>query len=264
MNEAPLAGRRIIVTRSQEQAGSLVDQLRALGAEPLVCPPIRIEPSVDEERLRACVDRLSTYHWLMFTSANAVRLFAQHLKAFGVTIPENACIASIGAATSQAIKAQDWPVSIETSEVVAEALLEEIGDVQGSHILMPGAAAARDVLPLGLRERGATVDILALYRTVPGEGIGQAIQLLQQGTVHAITFTSSSTVEPLLEGMEGEGMTLSEAPALVNRTRVVCIGPASAETARGHGLRVDAVPEEHTAEGIVAVLTRLFALEAVS
>jgi len=126
MNEAPLAGRRIIVTRSQEQAGSLVDQLRALGAEPIVCPTIRIEPSVDEERLRACVDRLSTYHWLIFTSANGVSHFFRRLRELGKDIRDlkGIRICAIGPATGGAVEDRGIRVDLVPESFISEGVIE--------------------------------------------------------------------------------------------------------------------------------------------
>lgn len=261
-----LAGRRILVTRPREQAGSLAERLRALGAEPLVCPIIRIEPIADVESVRAVVERLASYDWLVFTSGRAVELFSQHLKMAGYRPSDFPAlrVASIGSATSHALRHAGWPVTLQPRESVAEELLEALGDVRGRRLLLPTAAVTREVLPQGLRERGALVEVLPLYRTVPGEGIGEAVALLRQRSVDAIAFTSGSTVGFLLAGMQQEGVTQEEARQLINAARVVCIGPATAETARGLGVRVDAIAEEHTTEGIVACLQQLFQFEEVS
>ena len=142
---------------------------------------------------------------------------------------------------------------------MAEAILAEIGDVAGKCILLPRADIARATLAVGLRAIGATVDEIAAYRTVPGPGARALAGVLRAKALDAITFTSSSTVRYLLDGLEQAGISRDEARALLNATAVVCIGPITAATASEQGLRVDAVAQEYTAEGVVTALVAWFA-----
>ena len=74
-DDRPLFGRRIVVTRSREQAGELVDMLEERGAEAIQAPTIRIAPPEDPDALdRACAEA-GAYDWIVFTSANAVESF---------------------------------------------------------------------------------------------------------------------------------------------------------------------------------------------
>jgi uroporphyrinogen-III synthase len=261
-----LAGRRVLVTRPREQAGPLVERLRALGAEPIVCPAIRIEPLADAEGIRPVIERLASFDWLVFTSGRAVEQFTAHLHALGRSPGDfpGLRVASIGPATTHVLERLGWPVSLQPAEAVAEALLDALGDVRDQRVLLPTASATREVLPQGLQERGALVEVLPLYRTVPGEGIDEAIALLARQAVDAVTFTSGSTVSHLFEGMQRAGIAPDAAGHLLERARVVCIGPATAEVAQRLGIRVDAIAAEHTIEGIVACLAQLFQFEEVS
>ena len=259
-----LEGKRIAITRAEEQAGGLAERLRELGAEPLLCPSIAIAPPADYAPLDAAIARLSEYDWLIVTSANGVHALLDRMTVFGRG-PESLAhltIGAIGPATAQALAEWGLSAGFMPSAYVAEAILAEIGDVAGRHVLLPRADIAREALAVGLRERGALVDEIAAYRTVPGAGAALLVRLLRAPATRAldaITFTSSSTVRYLLDGMEQAGLARMQAATLLNELAVVCIGPITATTAREQGLRVDAVAREYTAEGLVAALVEWFA-----
>ena len=153
----PLHGRRVLVTRARAQASGLAARLEALGADVLQTPAIRIEP------LPFDAPGLAGYDLVVPTSANgAERLLAGDVRALhGVTV------AAIGPATAAAVQARGIVPDLVPAEAVSEALLAALGDVAGRRVLIATAVGARDVLPAGLRERGAAVDVLHLYRTVP-------------------------------------------------------------------------------------------------
>lgn len=261
MKNQLLQGRAIVVTRPAGQADGLVAQLRAHGAEPIICPAIAIAPPSDYAALDAALARLPSYDWLIFTSANGVRALLDRLAALG---HDSAALASlrigaIGPATAAALAARGLRADFVPSAYVAESILDEIEDVAGKRILLPRADIARDALAAGLRARGATVDALAAYRTVPGDGAPALAERLRAGRIDAVTFTSSSTVRYLLDGLDAAGVAPPEARALLNAAAIICIGPITAATAAESGLRVDAVAREYTAEGLVAMLVEWFA-----
>ena len=74
--------------------------------------------------------------------------------------------------------------------------MEALAEVPVKRALVARAAEARDVLPDALRERGAEVDVVALYETV-AEPLDQAALEAVAGADY-VTFTSSSTVRFLL------------------------------------------------------------------
>ncbi len=256
----PLAGRRIVVTRAAAQADDLLAQLRALGAEPLACPAIAITAPTDFAALDAALGAIADYDWVIFTSVNGVsavldRLAVQGRAPSALAGPR---IAAIGPGTAGALAAAGLPPAFVPGRFVTEALVAEIGDVAGRRVLLPRADIARPALALGLRARGAFVDEITAYCTVPAElptGIAAA---LRAGQVDAITFTSSSTVRYFLSALAPAGVTVTglQGP---ERPAVVCIGPITAATARARGLPVDAVAAEYTIPGLVAALVRWFA-----
>lgn len=256
----PLQGRRIVVTRAREQAAGLVERLRELGAEPLECPAISIAPLEDYALLDAAATRLDSYDWVIFTSVNGVRAFLSRLSATGKDVRDLCArgIAAIGPATARELRAIGCAPAFVPDTYVAEAIIEQLEDVQGRRILLPRADIARQALATGLRERGATVDEVAAYRTVHA-GDASLAASLSGGSVDAVTFTSSSTVRYTVEGMVEAGLDRARAVEMLNGAAVVCIGPVTAATALELGLRVSAVADEYTTDGLVGALVALFA-----
>ncbi len=217
----PLQGRRILVTRTREQAAILSEQLRALGAEPLEFPVIRIVPPQDwralDQTLRRLVAReengLPYYSWVVFTSANGVRTCCERLKKLGYDAQamKGVRVAAIGPASASALARYGITADLVPpdyiAESVAEALIEDSQrrgeSIMGKRILLLRAAEARKVLPEKLRQAGAEVDEVAAYFTLPAasdnEEGREVLQLLRSGRIDAITFTSSSTVRNFMQ-----------------------------------------------------------------
>ncbi len=244
-----LSGRRVVVTRPEEQAEGLCSRLRALGAEPVEFPVIAIAPPEPGGQLDQALARLSSYDWLIFTSVNGVECFWARLAASAASAAAigPAKVAAIGPATAAALRQRGVQVSLMPGEYRAEAILDEIGDVAGQSILLPRADIARPALADGLRAKGARVDEVPAYRTVASTPAAAAFDSLRAG-VDVITFTSSSTVHNFVAQTAG----LSYGDPLI-----ACIGPVTAATARGLGLRVDVVAGEYTMEGLVEALDEL-------
>ncbi len=244
---APLAGWRVLVTRPAGQADDLVGRLRSLGAEPVVCPTIRIVPPPDWAPLDRALAQLGSYDWVIFTSVNGVRFVGERLAALGSSAAALAgCrLAAIGPATRQALLDQGLSVALMPGKYVAEAILDEIGDVAGQRILLPRADIARKALAEGLQARGAQVDEAAAYSTVA------AAEDLPAGPVDVATFTSPSTVRNFLGLLDAAGQA---AGAYLTGARVACIGPITARAALEAGLPVDIEASEHTVDGLVRAL----------
>ena len=257
----PLAGKRVAVTRAPEQAHELTAMLRALGADVIECPAISIAPLEDFAELDGAIERLPRYDWVVFTSANGVQAVVDRLVQPGLSVEtlRKRKLAAIGPATAAALERAVRKPDFVPDTYVAEAIVEQIGDVRGMRILLPRADIARKALAEGLRAGGAQVDEVAAYKTVPGSGSAEMARSLQAGSVDAITFTSSSTVRYTLEGLGTTGLSPERAVELLNRASIVCIGPVTAETARLRGLEVAAVAQEYTIDGLVDALLKLLA-----
>jgi uroporphyrinogen III methyltransferase / synthase len=233
VEQRPLQGEVVAVTRARAQAGELADRLRELGAEVVEAPAIRIEP------LPVTLPP-PTHDLVCFTSPNGVYLFFAALHGDARALA-GARIAAIGPGTAAALHAHGVEPDVVPERSVAEALLESLAQesLAGKRVLLARAASARDVLPDGLRERGAEVDVVALYETV-AEPVDP--EPLRAATY--VTFTSSSTVNFFLSG-GGE---------IANGARVVSIGPVTSETLRAHGIEPDVEALQHDIDGLIAAL----------
>ena len=247
----PLENKRILITRPRAQAADLCDKLAALGATPIVFPTIEIAPLEDTALLDEAIRHLDQYQWIIFTSVNGVNAFWDRLNLTGLQDLSGLSgnIAAIGPATAHALEAHGVAVTLIPDEYVAESIVASIGDVRGQRILLPRADIAREALALELRQRGAVVDEIAAYRTLPARPDPIGLAELQRG-VDVITFTSSSTVRNFV-ALVGQDVILPH-------TLTACIGPITANTARELGLRVDIMASEYTMTGLVAALADYF------
>lgn len=254
----PLFGRRIVVTRARAQAGDLSRELEALGAEVVEFPTMVIRPPGDFAPLDKAIRELDGYDWLVFTSVNGVEAFVERLGEHGLdlrAVPRAARIAAIGPATAGSLRRAGLRVDVIPREYRAEALLEEVGggSLEGKRVLIPRAKVAREVLPESLREAGAVVDVPSAYESVPSdEGSESLAARLEAGEVDCITFTASSTVENFVRAFGEE-----RARRLAAGASVACIGPITADTARGYGLEVAVEAGEYTIPGLIEVVRAL-------
>ena len=253
----PLFGKKILVTRSRAQASKLTFQLEELGAECIEAPAISIKaPSDDYKALDKAIGCLDKYNWLIFTSANGVEHFWQRLDEAGkdARALANAKICAIGSATADALKAHGLVADVIPDRYQAEGIIEALkGEIkEGTKVLIPRAAEAREILPEALRKAGAEVDVVPAYETVMGDGDAEEIKKeLAAGNIDAVTFTSSSTVTNFLKLLGGD-------TALLNKVKLGAIGPITAETMKKNGLTVSVEAKEYTIDGLVEALKEAF------
>ncbi len=260
----PLRGRCIVVTRAGEPATALAARLRALGAEPIVCPTIATAPPDDWGPLDAALGRLDRYDWLVFTSANGVAAFAERLGVSGHALPERVRLAAVGTATATALAEALRPPALVPAEHRALRLLDALGAVAGLRVLLPVADIARPELTASLLAAGAAVETVTAYRTVPvcADAIGAVGAALRAGRIDALTFASPSAVDGLLAALDATGMAGPERHTLLEDAAICCIGPTTAAAARALGLTVTAVAREQTNAGLIAALLTSLAAPA--
>jgi uroporphyrinogen III methyltransferase/synthase len=257
----PLFGKRVLVTRAREQAGSAAALLRDHGAEPVVVPTIEIHAPSDPAPLATALGVLRTggYDWVTFTSANGVdRTFAAlaeagfDVRAFGATR-----VAAIGHATANALERRGLRADVVAQEFRGEALADAMLSTRRSErarVLLARAAVARDVLPQTLREAGWVVDVVPVYETRPtsDEVVERLTRELAGGRIDAVTFTSSSTVDSLCDRLGTDAAKLLAGP------RIASIGPVTTATAVGRGLRVDVTARQYTVPGLIDALAESY------
>ncbi len=256
-----LNGLRVLVTRPREQAEELCQKLSAAGASPVAMPLIAIQALLDTRRIDDAINSLEGYRWLVLASGKGAEVFADRLRAIR---PDFAWrrggprVAAVGPGTSAALVRCGIPVdfvpSVHTGAALAEAVAaDDPNGLVGARLLMPRALEGREEAAQILRRRGAIVDDIPIYRTEPRAPTEMDRSLLAGG-VDAVLFTSGSAVSAWSERAK-EGSRWAEA---ARDAVVACIGPTTASTARGLGMRVDVEAATHTAEGLVEALGSYF------
>ena len=255
----PLTGRRITVTRSANQVGSLREKLRKAGAEIIELPLIEIQPESDKETVEDVFEEINSYEWLVFTSANGVRFFFdlffdwfRDIRALGLVR-----IAAIGHATAGAIEKLHLNVEVVPEKPLSEELaaaLEAQQTLDNTKILVVAGNRNRDVMVQRLEEARAIVDTLQVYRTISTDlsNSPEARRFREKGA-DAIIFTSSSAVR----SFSGQAASLQLEKGAI-RPLTCSIGPITSETMREVGMPVDMEAEEQSVDGFVATLIKEF------
>lgn len=254
----PLFGKRILVTRAREQASVLSRAIAELGGEPVEFPAIRIAPPLDYGPLDQAVKRIGTYNWIVFTSVNGVRYFFDRLRMVGGDIRSLAGvrICAIGPVTGRMLQERGLRIDYIPADYRAASIVRGMKRLvyRGDRILLPRADIAPKMMAEAFEDLGAEVNDVTAYRTVPDAGEADSIrEMFEKGRLHMVTFTSSSTVRNFVASIGTDRL-----GDLLKGVGTACIGPVTADTARELGLRVDAVADEYTIDGLIAVIKGYF------
>jgi uroporphyrinogen III methyltransferase / synthase len=261
-DERPLFGKKVVVTRSREQAGELIELLESLGAETIGAPMIRIVPPDDYGPLDKAATEAATYDWIVFTSSNGVDAFMRRLRAGDSDVRElkGVKLVAIGPATADHLAFHGVKADLAPEESRAEAIVQALrvrGELKGKKFLLPRADIAREVLPDELRKAGAEVTEVTAYRTVLAEiereGDPDIYRMLLEKRIDVVTFTSASTVTNFVQVFGAE-----QAPDLLRTTAVASIGPVTAEAAEQYGIKTSIMPKEYTTPALVDAIVEHF------
>jgi uroporphyrinogen III methyltransferase / synthase len=252
---AALAGVRIVLTRAPEQSRELAARLTRMGATVVLLPAVRFADPADTAPLDRAIRSVSEFDWLLFTSANAVRFFAQRCARLGFEprkSPRALHIAAVGPATAAAAAREGFAVERVATEFRGAGLARALGaELRGQRVLLPRSDRAGSELPTALRQAGAEVSEVVAYCTVEtgSESIG-VLSELRSGTVQAICFFSPSAVHSVLRQLGVRPL---------RGVAVAAIGPVTAAAIRRAGWCVDMEAPECTAEAFCRVLADYFA-----
>ncbi len=255
----PLFGKRILVTRAKEQAGEMAARLVAYGAEPIEAPTIQIAPPADWAPVDRAIAEMPSYDWIIFTSVNGVNSFMTRLRGQGRDARALAgrTVCCIGPRTAQELERFGIAADVVPAEYQAEGILDALGSrrLSGQRVLIPRAEVAREALPEELRVRGASVDVVPVYRTVvPSADVEGWRRRLVHREIHVITFTSSSTVRNFVDLVGGR----DAAQDLVKAAAIACIGPITARTVEEYGLTVSILSGENTVPALTEAIVRYY------
>jgi len=250
-----LFGRRIVVTRTREQASQLSRQLLERGADVLEIPVIRTVPPTDRKSIADVLLELNSYNWLIFTSPNGVAAFFEFFfKAFDdMRDIGGVRIAAVGAATAAKLQELHLKVDVMPDEYVASKIADALAkyeSIENLKMLLLRAEVANKDLPKQLEKMGAIVDDAAVYKTVPetDDRNGAAARLMEGGA-DWITFTSSSTVEHFNARFD-----LKQLAGRHPQLKLASIGPETSKAIAALGLEPAVEAKQHTIDGLVKAI----------
>lgn len=246
-----------MITRSAGQAADFQKRLESQGARVVAFPTIAIHPPDSWEPMDQAIQNISSYQLLIFTSANGAESFFGRMKALGkdARLLKQLSISAIGPATARIIEKQGLAVETLPEEYRAEGLVLALHEKirPGVRVLIPRAKVARELLPQEIRKLGGGVEIVPAYQTlVPPHARDRFFELMREGALDMIVFSSSSTVNNLAQIVAPLSL-----PQALAGTSVACIGPITAETCHQLGLKVSVQPASYDIPSLVEAI-RIF------
>jgi uroporphyrinogen III methyltransferase/synthase len=263
VNNLPLSGRTIVVTRALAQTDEFAQELERYGAEVIACPTIEIRDLDDYQRLDEAINHLYGYDWLILTSANAVNHFFKRLTSLGrnaASLDElKVCV--IGEATAARLRDLNVHVDVIPTDARAEGVFSAFerfvggaGAIKGLNILLPRAAVGRDFLPKALEEAGARVDIVPVYRTALPDNLDRGrVAAMLSGSADCIAFTSASTVKNLAQLFDTQDLSTA-----LSGVTIACLGDVTSRAAEDFGLNVRIKPEQTTIPALARAIADYF------
>jgi len=256
----PLSGKTVIVTRARAQSKEMTQMMENLGARVIHCPTIETVEPTSWAALDEAIERIDSYGWIVFTSANGPEYFYRRLAELNkdaVSSMAHLTVCAIGPATARAIESAGVRVDVIATESKAEvalrAIIEHAGGeekLRGLRLLIPRARIAREFLPVELARLGAHVDAVETYQTIKPDIDKKSIaRLFSENSIDAITFTSPSTISNFA-ALVGA----SELPGLLQGVLIACIGPITAETAAEYKLENIVQPEAYNSAALVEAI----------
>lgn len=258
----PLFAKRIIVTRTREQASQLSERLKGLGAEVFEIPTIKIVSLKADAQLKNAFFS-DAYDWIFFTSQNGVQEFSAFLERTGKDsrIFGQAKICAIGSETAKSLRGIGITADYVPSEFVAEAVVNHFKKLSLRYrqrrwkqseekVLILRAKKARDILPEGLKKTGFNVKIVDLYDTaIPKESAAALKEALKE-QLDYITFTSSSTVENFI------GLLGKDYRRKLSGVKFASIGPVTSKALKKFALKAEVEAKVYTIDGLVEAMLK--------
>jgi uroporphyrinogen-III synthase len=244
-----LAGKRILITRSAEQAGELASLVRRSGGVPVLFPTIRLVLPDDCGPLDREIGRLSSFDWILFSSANAARFFCERASWLGLSSwPGSVHVASVGPGTTRELASHGIPVRVTASRHTAEGLFEALlpTGIPGKRFLLPRAEEGRETLPEAVAREGGEVVPVVAYRNGLAEKDDDAAMEIVINPPDVCTFASPSAFGNLFPLLGEEN-----AREMLAASLIAVIGEVTARAVRRREFRVDIMPETYTLKAMV-------------
>lgn len=244
---------RVLITRPQADAAPLAGLLEERGFEVVSLPTVSVDRVEEQTELHAALRHFHAYGWILFTSRNAVQIVLDEISRLGLSIPPAVKVGAVGPRTAADLAASGVTVDCVPSDASAVSLARALiaQGVGGTSVLLPAGDRARTELPEALRDAGANVDVVTVYRTSVGVAASPAeVEQLRAGEIDVVALASPSAFAGLVS-------LLGDDVSPLRRVRLVCIGPTTASAVREAGFEPAAVAAPHTVEGLVDAIANL-------
>jgi len=242
---------RVLLIRPAGQAEPLAGRLQAIGIDPVVVPAVAVLPPESWDSVDEALGRLARYAWVLFTSANGVRMFFERGQARGRTmVVPPVQWAAIGPGTAAALAHHGIRGAWLPSRYLGETVGDELPAAPGQRVLRVRGETASPAATTRLRERGIAVDEVVVYRVVEAPPESEALlrRAWTEG-IDAIVFTSASTVRGFAHLAAQTGIADD-----VGSVTTIAIGPVTAEAMTALGWEVHAVASQHSVDGLITVI----------
>ncbi|MEW6719962.1 MAG: uroporphyrinogen-III synthase [Thermodesulfobacteriota bacterium] len=247
--EMGLGGMRILITRAADGNEDLSALVRRAGGVPVPFPTIRLVPPADCGPLDREIGRLSSFDWILFTSANAARFFLDRAARLGVVSwPASLRAASVGPGTTGELSSRGVAVHLTARKHTAEGLFAALRDegIAGRRFLLPRAEEGREILPEAIRKEGGQVVPVVAYRNAPAEKDEETASEILADPPDVCTFASPSAFRNLFLLLGEESVR-----EMLSKSRIAVIGEVTARAVRERDFRVDIMPETYTLKAMV-------------
>jgi uroporphyrinogen-III synthase len=253
-----LSGKRVAITRAAEQSQPLLAALREQGAQPILLPMVAFAPPDDLPALDDSLCRLREYHWVFFTSQNAVRALQERSEQLKVSLRDaigTAQIAAVGPATAEAARAAGLAIAYVAKEHNGVALAQELqAEVRGKRVLLPRSDRANHDLVETLQRLGAHVTEIIAYKTLrPASDDTHNLENILQDVPDAVLFFSPSAVHHLRELLGPQ-----QFHNLAVKSAFAAIGPVTERALREAGVQRLVVASDASATAILESLATFF------
>jgi len=240
----------IVITRPEDENNIFKTQIEQLGYVTFSYPTITITKVKITPKMKEKLQQIDACDWIVFTSKNGVKFFIEALLDARISVSAllQKQIAAIGPKTAEEVKKYRLPVHFIPSQFTTKDLAKELPAFVGKKIFMPRANIADPLLIKHLREKGAKVTDLPIYKTVLLQQKNKKFEtLIKEELIKGIIFTSPSTVEGFLKNiksMEGQDFLFS--------LPVFSIGPVTAQKLKKNGFKKVHIAQRFTMDGIIA------------
>jgi uroporphyrinogen-III synthase len=253
-----LSGKRVAITRAAEQSQPLLAALREQGAQPILLPMVAFGLPDDLQALDDSLRRLREYHWVFFTSQNAVRALQERSEQLKVSLHDaigTAQIAAVGPATAEAARAAGLAIAYVAKEHNGVALAQELqAEVRGKRVLLPRSDRANHDLVETLQRLGAHVTEIIAYKTLrPASDDTHNLENILQDVPDAVLFFSPSAVHHLRELLGPQ-----QFHNLAVKSAFAAIGPVTERALREAGVQRLVVASDASATAILESLATFF------